>query len=336
MKQRLSIAMLSLTAALLTSDSHGWPPETGIIHGRLVDARTCTPISYASVLVEGTTVGAMTARDGTYSIYEVPVGKHTLRVRSMVCQPIDSTVTVTARESLWIEFALRDAWSETVPRKPSQEMPRCPEHSKKMKLVLVPTGRSEVHVLYGSRNGQTSPYAWPEVGGSSGKLPLKVGWGPSCPRCVVAWNDKSSHEQWKGLEDRHPGSWEAYVIPGVADFMGPAGLTDSVVVNKCTRVGTWSSQNLRVEILRVPPVRDVFRVGAPAPPRGEYVVFEPLDECKTSIWVIEKKDYCRLAASLASSTNSVDNLDINVIARGKDASKIARTILGTMLFPEQR
>ena len=39
-------------------------------------------------------------------------------------------------------------------------------------------------------------------------------------------------------------------------------------------------------------------------------------------------------ASLASTTNSADYMEISIVARGKDASTVARTILGTVRFPE--
>jgi hypothetical protein len=39
-------------------------------------------------------------------------------------------------------------------------------------------------------------------------------------------------------------------------------------------------------------------------------------------------------ASLVSTTSSADNLDISVVATGNEAGEIARTILGTVRFPE--
>jgi len=190
-----------------------------------------------------------------------------------------------------------------------------------------------MHVLSGSQNGETSPYAWPTIANSPGKVPLKVQWGPSCPKCVAAWNEVASDGKWDGLVYRYPGSWKSYVVTGIVDFMAPRGMADSVVVDACTRIAVWHGKDLRVEIRRVAPVRDVVRIGRSGQPNGEYMVFEPLGECKASIGVTETKNYCHLDVSVASTTNTIDNLDIVVAVRGKNASETARTILGTMLFP---
>jgi hypothetical protein len=309
-----------------------------MVRGRIVDSRTCTPVRYANVMVANTTVGTMTTWNGTYCIDHVPAGGQTLRVRSLVCQPIDSAVTVIASNSITVDFETRPAWSDAVPRKPSIRAPRCPEHAARMKFVLVPAGVVELNILPGSHNGEASPYAWPVVGGSESGVPLKVNWGPICPKCVGAWNAESSHERWEGLVSDSPGKWKNYIMAGIADFMAPRGLVDSVVVDSCTQIGTWRSDDLRIEICRVAPSRDVFTVGRPGPgtpaqARGDYVVFEPLGDCKASIVVAENDDHCRLNASIASTTSSADNLDIKVIAHGRHASRAARTILGTMLFP---
>jgi hypothetical protein len=52
--------------------------------------------------------------------------------------------------------------------------------------------------------------------------------------------------------------------------------------------------------------------------------------------VKEHKSFVRLKACLASTTNSIDNMDIVVSASGKHAGDIARAVLGTILFPEPR
>ncbi|MFZ5519262.1 MAG: TonB-dependent receptor [Candidatus Zhuqueibacterota bacterium] len=56
---------------------------TGKISGAVTDAQTGDPLPGASVLVEGTSLGAATAMDGEFFIINVPPGTYTLIVRMM-------------------------------------------------------------------------------------------------------------------------------------------------------------------------------------------------------------------------------------------------------------
>ncbi len=53
---------------------------TGKISGKVTDAGTGEPLPGASVMVEGTTLGAATGLNGEFVILRVPPGKHTVRV----------------------------------------------------------------------------------------------------------------------------------------------------------------------------------------------------------------------------------------------------------------
>jgi hypothetical protein len=202
-----------------------------------------------------------------------------------------------------------------------------------MRWVLVPTTASETFVLLGASNRPSWPNAWPRVAGPFAVGAAKVGWGQGCEECMDAWNAFSSQDRWDGLVDKFPESWESYFIPRTVDLVAPGGLVDSVRVDACNCRGSWSRRDLRIEVKRMRPTRDVFFVGGSPEPRGEYLVFEAIDGCKASIWVTEDTDYIRLEASVASTTATSDNLDIIITASGKKASETARTILGTMLLP---
>lgn len=333
------VVFAALAAVVCASLGDAQPGDRGIIYGRVVDARTCSPV-LASIVVKGTRVGAMVDRNGFYQLRDVPPGKQDIRVQAMMYQSADFTVDVIANDgwrrdtdSTRVDVTLRELWSSEIPPRPSSKPARCPEHSARMKWVLVPTTASETFVLLGSRNRPGWPNAWPSVGGAFTKGAAKVGWGQSCEECVDAWNAFNSQDRWAGLVDRFPESWGSYFIPRTVDLVAPRGLVDSVAVDSCSCRGSWSRTDLRIEVRRMGPTRDVFFVGKPAPPRGDYVVFEAIDGCKASIWVTEDKNYMRLVASVASTTTRADNLDIVIIASGKKASEMARTILGTMLLP---
>jgi len=57
--------------------------QTGTIRGTVRDQQTQEPVIGASVGVEGTSIGAATDLDGTFTIGKVPVGPHALRISSV-------------------------------------------------------------------------------------------------------------------------------------------------------------------------------------------------------------------------------------------------------------
>jgi hypothetical protein len=261
-----------------------------------------------------------------------------VRARMMTFEPLDVTGNVTEDESTRVDVTMHEIWADPASR-PRAEPNKCEKHSKKMRWVLVPTEMACPFVLSGSQNQPDFPHAWPQVRGSLNSGAMKVEWGQSCPKCVGLWNAVSSGERWRGLSGALPRSWKQYGIPGVVDFMAPQALVDSLTVDSCKLQGAWNGDHLRIQIRRVFPLRDVFRIGIevlskPVPWQGDYMVFDAIGDCKASIWVTEDKGVVRLQASLASTTNSIDNLDISIVASGKGASKIARCVLGTIGFPD--
>ena len=56
-----------------------WAGNTGKISGRVVDARTAEPIAFATVLIDGTTLGAQSDDEGNYFILNVTPGTYTLK-----------------------------------------------------------------------------------------------------------------------------------------------------------------------------------------------------------------------------------------------------------------
>lgn len=71
MKQKIQYALLLLSVFLFTSEVQvllSQTPQRTIIKGTITDANTGEPISFASVLIKGTTVGTTTDKDGKYNI----------------------------------------------------------------------------------------------------------------------------------------------------------------------------------------------------------------------------------------------------------------------------
>ena len=81
---------------------------TGNIRGRAGDAETGTPIAAVQISVEGTSLGAQTADDGTYLIRGVSAGPHVLITRRVGYAPVHDSVTVQAGATATHDFSLRN------------------------------------------------------------------------------------------------------------------------------------------------------------------------------------------------------------------------------------
>ena len=95
-----------LAFALLAFPALASAQGTGIIRGRVTDAATGEPIGNVVVRVEGTTVGAQTAADGTYAVIGVPAGAQTVSVRRLGYAPQRTAITVPDAGSAAQDFAL--------------------------------------------------------------------------------------------------------------------------------------------------------------------------------------------------------------------------------------
>ncbi len=79
---------------------------TGIVQGRISDAATGAPLVGVQVRVEGTTVGAQTDANGTYTITGVPPGTRVITTRRVGYSPGRSSISVPATGSASHDFAL--------------------------------------------------------------------------------------------------------------------------------------------------------------------------------------------------------------------------------------
>lgn len=75
--QPLLLSILFLCASL----SPGFAQQSGHVQGRIVDAATRQPVAGASVLVEGTSIAAVTGSGGGFRIDDLEAGVYSVRVR---------------------------------------------------------------------------------------------------------------------------------------------------------------------------------------------------------------------------------------------------------------
>ncbi len=80
---------------------------TGIIRGRITDRDSKDALPGANVLVKKTSLGASANLDGSYVIYNVPVGEQTLQVTFVGYSPVTITVTVQENKPVFADVAMQ-------------------------------------------------------------------------------------------------------------------------------------------------------------------------------------------------------------------------------------
>jgi TonB-linked SusC/RagA family outer membrane protein len=98
--------MRFLALTLLACPALAVGQGTGIIRGRISDATTGEPLTGVQIRVEGTTIGAQTGTDGTYTITGVAPGAKFLSARRVGYAPQRVAVTVPDAEAATQDFAL--------------------------------------------------------------------------------------------------------------------------------------------------------------------------------------------------------------------------------------
>ncbi len=104
---RSSLAWMTVTGlalALLAAPAAG--QDRGVVTGQVTDASTGAPLVGAQVVVEGTTIGGLTANNGRFRIQSVPVGTRQIRVILIGYGPVTETVQVTAGETSVTNFEM--------------------------------------------------------------------------------------------------------------------------------------------------------------------------------------------------------------------------------------
>ncbi|MGH7427833.1 MAG: carboxypeptidase-like regulatory domain-containing protein, partial [Candidatus Methylomirabilaceae bacterium] len=98
-------ALLVAALALLPSAGLAQQP-TGAIAGRVTDKTTGQPLTSVQVTISQTTRGALTDREGSYRIENVPAGLVEIRGRFIGYTIGVQTVTVVAGETATVDFVL--------------------------------------------------------------------------------------------------------------------------------------------------------------------------------------------------------------------------------------
>ena len=87
-------------------------PQEGTIRGTVTDGETGEPLPGVNVVIPSLTIGAATNLDGEYEIIQVPEGEQTVRAGFVGYQTRRKTVTVSAGETVTVNFVLRPSQME--------------------------------------------------------------------------------------------------------------------------------------------------------------------------------------------------------------------------------
>jgi len=98
---------------ILGASTDNTKATTGIVKGKVLDAKTKTPLKGVTVQVAGQKIGMITDADGAYRIVNVGTGTHTLTAKRIGYGRVTHQVTITDDEPVTVDF-LMDASPSTL------------------------------------------------------------------------------------------------------------------------------------------------------------------------------------------------------------------------------
>ena len=103
------VGALLTTGSLLRAAALGAqePAGTGAVTGRVTDARSGEPLVSVTIAVQGTALGALTERDGSYRIARVPAGTRTIVARRIGYSAGTRTVVAPDGGVVTVDFGLQ-------------------------------------------------------------------------------------------------------------------------------------------------------------------------------------------------------------------------------------
>ncbi|WP_420449209.1 YfbK domain-containing protein [Candidatus Palauibacter sp.] len=99
-------ALLALWLTIAGPDSSHAQSETGTVQGNVFDATASVGVAGAQVFVARTAIGTLTDAEGRYSLSGVPPGEQAITVRLIGYRETSKTVTVTAGETVTLDFTV--------------------------------------------------------------------------------------------------------------------------------------------------------------------------------------------------------------------------------------
>jgi len=110
---RKALLLIGVLAGLLLLSSLVFAGSTGKIKGVITDKATGEPVPGASVMIVGTSQGAMTDPDGKFFISMVPPGEYVLKITSISYRPVEVdgiqvSTDLTTEQNVQLETSIED------------------------------------------------------------------------------------------------------------------------------------------------------------------------------------------------------------------------------------
>jgi len=105
MTQPLRFGFVTILVLLLPLSVFG----QGTIGGTVVDGEADRPLPGAQVVVKGTSIGSVTAGDGTYQVADIPTGEQVIRAQFVGYEAKEKTVTIEEGQTLTLNFTLQES-----------------------------------------------------------------------------------------------------------------------------------------------------------------------------------------------------------------------------------
>ena len=112
--------------------------QTSIIRGNVYDENTGNPVAYATVLLEGTTLGTATDVEGFFNITGVPPGKQKLVVSFVGYESYEEEIEVTANKIIYRKIDLPESGIELETVQVSAEKVKAKEEVQVSTITLTP------------------------------------------------------------------------------------------------------------------------------------------------------------------------------------------------------
>src|SRR5687767_8247504 len=95
--------LFAVLVAGLLSASHVAAQGAGTVTGRVIDSTSQQPLSNVTIAVPGTSLGALTRGDGSFTMVGVPAGPHRVHARRIGYALQERQVTVVAGQSVTVQ-----------------------------------------------------------------------------------------------------------------------------------------------------------------------------------------------------------------------------------------
>jgi hypothetical protein len=113
MKSKYTLIIIAFFCSLFYSQVSVSQKNTGIIKGKIIDKKNNDPISFATIVIDGTTIGTTSDVDGNFLITGVTPGYVDLRVQSIGYKTyITPNMLVTNANAVYIDVVLEEEATE--------------------------------------------------------------------------------------------------------------------------------------------------------------------------------------------------------------------------------